>query len=911
MEAERWQEIRGRSDAVCDLPPPRWEPTLRGMSPDPTIIGEVLSLLDAQTMQLQRASGPVATLLANLPDTQLKPGDRLDGWQLGERVASGGMGSVFVADRADGLFRHRVAIKLLRGFAGPLAAQRLAAERQILASLQHPGIARLYDGGTTPTGQPYLVLEYVDGVPLDEYADRKSLGLRARLALVQRVCAAVAAAHRQLVVHCDLKPGNVLVRDDGEPVLLDFGIARLLAEHGEDSAAGYGTAGYASPEQLAGERIGVASDVFGLGALLCRLVAGSAPVREGRGEDTRMLAPSAIAPTDLSWRRQLRGDLDAIVLKACDPDPERRYGSVDALSGDLDGFLQRRPVLARRHTPGYRASRFLARRWKESLAATVALSLCAAFVWQLGEERERAEHEATVAKEVSELLVKAFAEADPKARGARGARVATARDVLDSGAAQLERMDGSPEVLARQRAVIGMAYQNLGETQGAEPRMRGPADELTAVDAPAEAAAVLSELAVLLGNDKRGDDAVAIGRRSLELRERIDADELAIADSYNSLGIALNAQGDTDAAVASLQKALTLRRANLAADTQPVAVTLQNLAMVYRNQGEYRRAETMYREVLQVRRRDGERSFGVLMARDGLAKALNDQGRQAEAAVLQRQNIELARELYDDRGDHMATAHSELASTLQDMGDYASALPNYRRALEITAESGGEGTMQYAIDLNNMATLLEARGEMAAAEAAYRRSLEIRRANLPPDDRSVVRVEGNLARLQMRRGQMRESRPAMERNIAQWQRKSDKPTPELVTAMLGLVEWFVRDGQLDAAQALLDRTPPLPEEPPTLALRRLAQHAEIAQRRGDWAQAQQLWAQVVQGNGGRDPVAAARSRVPYAESLLGGGRGEEARRQAALAEAPLRAALVEDAEPLRRLRALEDTFPQG
>ncbi|MDR0182156.1 serine/threonine-protein kinase [Lysobacter arvi] len=909
MDAARWQEIRELFDAVCELPPSRWAPTLRDMSADPKIVEEVLSLLDAQTMQLQRASGPVATLLANLPDAQLQPGDRLDGWRLGDRLASGGMGSVFVADRADGLFRHRVAIKLLRGFAGPVAAQRLAAERQILAGLQHPGIARLYDGGTTPTGQPYLVLEYVDGLPLDEYADRHGLRLRARIALLQRVCAAVAAAHRQLVVHCDLKPGNVLVREDGEPVLLDFGIARLLAEHGEDSAAGYGTAGYASPEQLAGERIGVASDVYGLGALLCRLVAGRAPVRDDA--DGRLLAPSAIASADTPWRRQLQGDLDAIVLKACDADPERRHATVDALAADLQCVLERRPVSARPRTAGYRLSRFLARRWKESAAAAIALGLCAGFVWQLGEQRERAEHEAAVAKEVGDLLVKAFAEADPKARGARGTQVATARDVLDGGAAQLERAGGSPEVLARQRAVIGMAYHNLGETKRAEPLMRRAAQELVEVGALAEAAAVYSDLAVLLGNDKRGDDAVAMGRRSLELRERIGADALAIADSHNSLGIALNTQGDTDAAIQSLRKALALRRANLAADTQPVAVTLQNLAMVYRNQGQYRRAEAMYREVLAVRRRDGERTFGVLMARGGLAKALNDQGRQAEAAVLLRENVELARDLYDDRGDHMATAHSELASTLQDMGDYATALPNYRRALEISAESGGEGTMQYAIDLNNMATLLEARGEMAAAEAAYRRSLEIRRANLPADDRSVVRAEGNLARLQMRRGQMREARPAMERNLEQWRRKSDKPTPELVTAMLGLVEWHARAGEPDAAQALLDRTPALPEESPSLALRRLGLRADIALRRGDWAQAQALWAQVVEGNGGRDPVMAAKSRVPYAEALLGAGRLDEAREQAALASPPLQAALVDDAEPLQRLRTLEAKLRKG
>ncbi|BDU16413.1 serine/threonine-protein kinase [Lysobacter auxotrophicus] len=907
MDAARWQEIRELFDAVCELPPSRWEPTLRAMSADPATIDEVLSLLDAQTMQLQRASGPVATLLANLPDAQLQPGDRLDGWRLGERVASGGMGSVFVADRADGLFKHRVAIKLLRGFAGPVAAQRLAAERQILASLQHPGIARLYDGGTTPTGQPYLVLEYVDGLPLDEYADRQNLRLRARIALFQRVCAAVSAAHRQLVVHCDLKPGNVLVRGDGEPVLLDFGIARLLAEHGEDSAAGYGTAGYASPEQLAGDRIGVASDVYGLGALLCRLIAGRAPVVE----DGRMRAPSAMATAATPWHGELRGDLDAIVLKACDADPERRYATVDALSGDLQRYLDRRPVLARPQAPGYRASRFLARRWKESIAASLALALCAAFVWQLSEQRERAEHEAAVAKEVSDLLLKAFAEADPKARGARGTQVTTARDVLDSGAAQLERMTGSPDVLARQRAVIGMAYQNLGETQRAEPLMRRAADELIAVGAEAEAAAVLSELAVLLGNDKRGDDAVAVGRRSLELRERIGAEPLAIADSYNSLGIALNTQGDTDAAVAALEKALATRREYLGKDAQAVTVTLQNLAMVHRSQGEYKRAERMYREALALRRRDSERSYGVLVARDGLAKSLNDQGRQAEAAVLLRQNVELARELYDDRGDHMASAHSELASTLQDMGDYANALPNYRRALEITVESGGEGTMQYAIDLNNMATLLEARGELAAAEAAFRQSLRIRRANLPPDDRSVVRAEGNLARLQMRRGQMRESRPVLEQGIEQWRRKSDKPTPELVIAMLGMVEWYTRDGQLDAAQALLDRTPALPEESPNLALRRLGLRADIAQRRGDWPQAQALWAKVVEGNGGRDPVMAAKARVPYAESLLGGGRRDEARREAELAQAPLRAALVEGAEPLQRLQALEGRLSKG
>lgn len=902
MDAERWQEIRELFDAVCELPPSRWEPTLRGMTGDQVVIDEVMALLDAQTVQLQRVSGPVATLLAGMPDAQLRPGDRLDGWRLGECLASGGMGTVFMAERADELFHQRVAIKLLRGFAGAVAARRLAAERQILASLQHPGIARLYDGGTTPTGQPYLVMEYVDGLPLDEYCDRSQLGLRARLQLFQRVCAAVSAAHRQLVVHCDLKPGNVLVRGDGEPVLLDFGIARLLAEHGEDGAAGYGTAGYASPEQLAGERIGVAADVYGLGALLCRLVAARAPSQGGA------LPPSALAPEETPWRRQLQGDLDAIVLKACHADPAQRYASVEAFSDDLQRHLERRPVLARPRTAGYRLSRLLARRWREGIAAAGVVALCVAFVWQLSEARQRAEQEAQVARKVSDLLVKAFAEADPKARGARGAQVLTARDVLDRGAEQLPELADSPELLARQRAVIGMAYKNLGETSRAEPLMKRAADELLALGAPSEAAAVLSELSVLQANNKRGDEAVAVGRRSLELRERNGGDELAIADSYNSLGIALVAQGEPDQAVDALKKSLELRRAKLGAGHDSVGVTLQNLAMAYREQGQYKLAEQMYYDVLALRRRHGTRTLGIVHAQLGLASALNAQGRHAEAARVLRENVELARAVYDDRGDDMATVYSELASTLQDMGEYGEALPNYRRSLEVAAESGGDDTMEYAISLNNLATLLESRGELAQAETAFRRSLEIRRSHLPPDDRSMLRAEGNLARLMMRSGQLRESRPVLEQNLAQWQRRSDKPTPELVIAMLGVVEWHLRDGQYDAAQALLERTPVLPEESPNLATRRLTMRAELAQRRGQWVQAQDLWGQVVERTSqqvGAGQVTTARWRVPYAESLRAAGRSDEARRQVELAQAPLRHALVDGAEPLQRLQALE------
>src|SRR5690606_12046321 len=209
MEIARWQALRELFDAVCDAPPEHWEPRLRTLSEDPALIAEALDLLHAQTSSFDRALQPLHALMASLPDAELQVGGRLGAWQLVERLGSGGMGTVFVAERADGLFRQRVAIKLLRGTAaGGATAERLAAERQILADLQHPDIARLYDGGTTPAGAPYLVMEYVEGQPLDEYCEQAAPPLRQRLEMFLRICRAVQAAHQRLVVHCDLKPGN-------------------------------------------------------------------------------------------------------------------------------------------------------------------------------------------------------------------------------------------------------------------------------------------------------------------------------------------------------------------------------------------------------------------------------------------------------------------------------------------------------------------------------------------------------------------------------------------------------------------------------------------------------------------------------------------------------------------------------
>ena len=293
------------------------------------------------------------------------------------------MGAVHLAERADGHFEQQAAIKLIRGLPGSDTLVHFARERQILATLQHPHIARLLDGGATPGGQPYLVMEYVEGAPIDEDCRDRGLDLRARLDLFRAVCAAVQFAHQRLIVHCDLKPSNILVRADRTPALLDFGIARVLDRPRVVEAEGYFTPGYASPEQLAGDTLTTASDVYALGLVLFELVTGRKARVDTADRTVARLTEASVRPSELAgdvpWRARIAGDLDAIVLRATAARPAARYVSAQELGDDVQRFLEHRPVRARAPTLRYRATRLLRRRWPVALAMACALLVLAAF----------------------------------------------------------------------------------------------------------------------------------------------------------------------------------------------------------------------------------------------------------------------------------------------------------------------------------------------------------------------------------------------------------------------------------------------------------------------------------------------------------------------------------------------------
>ncbi|HEX6049707.1 MAG TPA: serine/threonine-protein kinase [Gemmatimonadaceae bacterium] len=516
--------------------------------------------------------------------------ERAGPWRLIREIGHGGMGRVFLAERADAQFDQKVAVKLLkRGMDSDAILARFLRERQILAGLDHPNIARLLDGGIAEDGRPYFVMEYVDGEAITAYADARRLSIDARLALFRTVCLAVEYAHRNLVVHRDLKPSNILVTTDGRPKLLDFGIAKLLASPDDKAeAATLTSAGvrlltpdYAAPEQFHGDPITTATDVYGLGAVLYHLLAGLPPVdaraRKGaeRGPDTDPVpvstapfrpvpgledAPSpdavaALRSTDATrLRRRLSGDLDVIVATALRVTPDRRYASVGALHDDIRRHLERLPVRARPDTLGYRTSRFVRRHRAVVVAAGVVATLLVAFgistamqARALERERDRARLEAAAAREVSEFLVGVFEVADPMT-SAPGNPV-SASDLLDRGARRIEsELAGQAAVQARLLGVIGRAYANLQRTDRAEPLLARAVELQRTIDgspSPAVGAA-LHQLARVRMQGNSFPEAAAALREALAIQRDIEPEGAAVWGLFIDLAYVLHASGDND-----------------------------------------------------------------------------------------------------------------------------------------------------------------------------------------------------------------------------------------------------------------------------------------------------------------------------------------------------------------------------
>lgn len=769
LNADRWQAIKDLFDAALEE-----EPAARGAfldeacADDATLRAEVKSLLDAhsETGPVDRAMNGLGSLHGSEEPSGCR-GQRIGPYELVDELGRGGMSRVFLARRVDGQFEQEVAVKLLATDVPTAEArERFVAERQILARLDHPNIARLLDGGLSETGQPYFVMEMVEGRPIDKYCEAHNLSLDQRLRLVVDVCGAVQYAHQTLVVHRDLKPTNILVTNAGHVKLLDFGIAKLLAPDavlgGDAPHTRTGllpmTPEYASPEQVCGEPITTASDVYQLGVVLYELLTGERPYAvEGRTpsevervvcEEQPTRPSTAVARTiargdgaDLPVRDSsvLQGDVDSIVMKALRKEPERRYDAVEELATDLRRTLHGRPVSAHPNSWTYRSRKFLGRhRWSVAVTALILLLLTGYAItvtWYSQRTQaalDRAQDEAQKAQETTEFLVSLFDRADPYGAGAQPYNdTLTTSALLKRGVERARsELSGQPEIQATMLRTLGRLYRQRGSYDEAEPLLE-EALSMQREHPPSsglESAKSLHQLARLLRHKGQVERAEKLYREALAAqRDEIGTDpHPGVAKNLSELGVIAARTGAYDRADSLFREALSMRRAIYGSDHPEVANALHVLGLLHVITGDLEIAERMLRRSLDIRRNHvGTDNAYVAETLDRIGQVLVKQGQTEEAEPL-------LEEAWAIRKAQFPAVHPARATSLANRGrlhrtaeEYDTADSLFREAHDIYQALYGRENMDAASMLFERARVLQAKGQMADAVRLYKNALSI------------------------------------------------------------------------------------------------------------------------------------------------------------------------------------------
>jgi eukaryotic-like serine/threonine-protein kinase len=697
----QWQEISPYLDHALTLSEEQraaWLQSFRLEKPDLAAI--VQQLLEehrelADEHFLERMPVRVASGLSIL-DQKIGP------YSLISLIGQGGMGSVWLAERSDGRFERRVAIKFLRfAMTSGIGAERFKREGKILGQLTHPHIAELMDAGVTPNGEPYLVLEYVEGLTIDQYCDQQKLEVNARIRLFLDVASAVAHAHANLIVHRDIKPSNVLVRSDGQVKLLDFGIAKLLAEDANPAetlltAEGRAamTPQFAAPEQVTGESITTATDVYALGVLLYLLLTGQHPAGQ-RLHSTAELVKAIVddEPTPLSdvsistqakelaenrastpekLRRQLRGDLDTIVSKALKKRPAERYPSVTALADDLQRFLRHEPISARRDAVAYRLRKYVRRhRVGVAVAAALVLLLAAFSVIQAMQLR-RITRERDRADRIADFMTGIFKVSDPY-QGV--GHTVTARELLDKAAKEIDTsLAKDPELQARMMHVMAKAYKGLGEYSAAESLLQRSSKLSSSAAGPEnpETLSTMSDLSETLFFEGRLPEAETLQRKLLAIQQRV-----------------------------------------LGHDSQDAQGTMGSLALTLQELGNHAEAEKLLRETVQTRKRTlGPDAFYTLVAMDNLSVVLAQNGKLQEAEKIERETLDIQFRVYGQENIGTISSLINMGDIERDLGHYDEAEKNYRQALEIEGRVLGPNQPETTNTSYSLGCLLVKRGQI-------------------------------------------------------------------------------------------------------------------------------------------------------------------------------------------------------
>jgi serine/threonine-protein kinase len=790
MDAERWRRVRALFDLLVDTPEADWEARLAvACADDAGVRAEALALLRADRVTdtgavLAEAAPHVVAAIADRIESEdaaasatARAGMRLGPFKLVRQIGRGGMGVVWLGERVAGGFSQAVAIKLVLGsWDSSVAQRRFLLERQILAGLQHPNIAHPIDGGVSADGKPWLALEYVDGENLLAWCDARRLDIGERLRLFLVICAAVAHAHQRLIVHRDLKPSNILVGADGCVKLLDFGIAKMLDRDGGETATRAFTPDYAAPEQLRGEAVTTAVDVYALGLLLYELLSGrrassdsggkretqrpsaTATHEEYSGDAVRLAALRGLAPQGL--RRRLRGDLDAIVLKALRSEPAKRYAGVAELAADVERHLRNQPVHARRGSWSYRFGRF-ARRHRWALAASaagMAALACglAAALWQAREasrQRDIALREAQTSRRTVDVLVNVFKSADPRIRPGENV---TPADLLSEGEREVRRTLGAqPEQRAALLEALGRARLGLGTYAAAEPLLEEAlALRVTGSDRLAEASTRLA-LGAIRSQQSRDAEAVAEAERAWQLSQ--DASALATelrATADLNAGVGLANLDRWQDAEPRMRRSAAARAALFGVDSEAYAEVLEPLSFNLAVNGRANEAIALLEPAWQAvaaRTKTGALERRPLLT--SLSNAFTRAGRYMEAVAPQREALAIAERTYGIDHPSYYTSLNNLAVALYSAGEAQESADAFARSIAWRrANPARERTRRPDLDLRGYAMALDAAGRSADAVEVLQQVRDVQRGLEAVTAAERARTWLLLARAQRRAG---------------------------------------------------------------------------------------------------------------------------------------------------------------
>jgi serine/threonine protein kinase/tetratricopeptide (TPR) repeat protein len=851
---ERWKRIEELFARATKLQRAERESFVRKHASDPE---ELQELLDLVTFAFtHNGTGPISRAIGQAVHKCSEQHHRsLLGRVIGQYLivsvlGRGGSGTVYLGERADKQYSAQVAVKIIDESAAASFGARFRAERQILASLNHPNIARLLDAGETEAHQPYLVMEYIHGEPVDQYCDREQLDLRARLELFLQVCGAVQYAHQNLIVHRDIKPANILVTGEAIPKLLDFGIAKLLDASDVTKPSDLTrmndrllTPEYASPEQILGKPVTTASDVYSLGVVLYQLLTGLRPYTLSSSSASQLELERAICVTDPmrpsaavhaakaavssedepsittlalargttpeKLERSLIGDLDAIIMRALRKEPQLRYSSVEQLIADIRHHLSNEPVQARQGNWVYYTNRFV-RRNRLAVAASATfvmflMGVSAVMSYQRSQTEAAlvlATQEKERAEAVSGFMRNMFAAADPFVNFGREQ---SARDVLDQASRSIETdLNVQPEVRAPLLETIGVAYRRMGMPDRAVPQLESALRlqrQLQPGNNP-RTAALLIELAIATreaGQFKQSDQLFS--EAQLMTEQSGESNPQVTAKLLVENGRLENLRSNTAQAYKSFTKALELMRQACGPRDPEVGSILSELANILSWSDDLAGAEAAAREAVDIYRSVAELHPDRIKADYHLAEILLYQGRVAEAAPIFERTLTAQRLLYKSNSK-VADTLASLAQVRMAQGDPKSAEGFVREALSAHHDSGSTAYGKIGYLQTMLGTVLIKQSKFAEAEEVLRGTLDLFAKSLPPDHEYVASAEHYLGEALAGGGKLADAEAAFTASMNRWKR-TDAPEWRSARSASALGEVLHREGRDQEAERYL------------------------------------------------------------------------------------------------------------